>query len=253
MLQQLSLTIDCQVLALKSGLCLLTRLEYLERLTINVEGSFEYDLDQVEGKDFAWLQNYSSERRQPSQPASSLVSSFFSHASVSSSSSRHAQRTSSFERDCSDCINKNWCEATRDQISGYTFPRGRRTWMDTRRAKIRQQQIENDYCFDFGWEVPTVDGVKDFMIYGTFLDIEARLQGHLFQQMQERDLHQQQKQEHPGLLLTPTSPWPNMERVSFSYRDCAGQQGKLVRKYTELGVQVMKQLRPDIKISCEFT
>ena len=259
MLQELSLTIDCQVLALKNGLCLLTRLEHLERLTIHVEKSIDHNLDEVRGEDFAWIQQHSSRSQQQVSPSlSSLVPSFFSRASVGGSSLRKGQRASSFEENCSHCIDTIWKQATHDAVSGTAFSGGRLTWMETRRSKLQQQQRENSYCSDFDLEVPAVDGVKDFMVYGTLLDIEARLQAHLFRQKQDRDQQPQQHQRQAGLgsltaQISSAQPWPNMERISLSYGGCFGRKGKVVRKHTERGVQVIKQLRPEIVISCEFT
>jgi len=253
-LEDLSLSMNhCQALALESGLCLLTRLQSLERLSIHTDMSNSYGPNQLHESRFAWIQTRPSE-------AASVRGPMLAHLprSLTSSFSRH------------DASLEEALKEIRRLKGSHKLSETTKFWL------WREEQERNRYRSYFTGPVPMVDGLKGFGFCGTYFDIEACLEAQLFRFPPPKALAEETSsrwmsvsRETPAAASSSLSSstswsssrlvmvegqhiWPRMQKITFSFGQEKNEKGQSMVKQMELGCAVLKRLRPGIQFSCPF-
>ncbi|GJJ70834.1 hypothetical protein EMPS_03184 [Entomortierella parvispora] len=247
-LQELSLSLDSHVLAPESGVCLLTRLKYLRKLSLATEYPEPYGEKAFNARDLAWIRgcdgsdvdvNESQTSGSPLSPSSLLRSTVMGSWWKRDRGGHHV------------CDDYRYCLDRIREKSDLSHLSQTDAVLDRQRT-----QQENLYLSDYDRPLPMVDGLEDFEFCGSFLEIEAFYQARLFhleQEHQERNNRQDLTQQQPSSTRRMTQPWPHLEHLTFMYGWCVSRRNKEAQKEL-LGVQqILKQLRPDIEVSCQFS
>ena len=269
-LQDLSLSIGYQVWPLTKGLCLLTRLHQLRRLELRTFGANSSDREPFQREDFAWIQGCTNQGSQSSSSSSSLSSSI---SGLKSLLLHRGSRPQPVDEEALDwrfayydyqyCLNKMRTHTILHHSTGTTLYNPYDVESD--RSRIRQQQRLSDYHTDYkngpdpDGPLPMVDGLQDFMIYGTFLDIEACLEARVFRvqetlrQLQELQ-HQKQEQTQQVMggrsameIARTSQPWPELEQFRLTHEYTLYEpHDKTHHKNWGRALDYMKELRPEI-------
>jgi len=264
-LQDLSIKIECPLFKLESGLCLLTRLSDLRRLSLSTE-SFRNEYSPQElfrKKDFAWIQgiedsNITTAKLKTLTPESVSTSSTGSTFRTLSGFLRKEGRgpllrtlaapekeVSSLQDGLRDCLKMaqelSESEPRVELLTPSDLP------LEDHRARIRQQQ-DRGCCStdtaDYNLEPPVgickFDGLYNMDYCGTYLELEAHFQARLFAM----------SDEGKAKGRTPKRPWPKMKQLILSNGRLFGNSKILVKEQADFVQQLLRELRPDIDISC---
>ncbi|KAG0056027.1 hypothetical protein BGZ83_006640 [Gryganskiella cystojenkinii] len=203
-----------RVFKLESGLCLLTRLRYLDRLAIYSD--LEKSEDFFDGFDcprspVVWIQGCDD------------------HPSVLKRYRESLDATQQFSL---------WSPSFSDP----SFTTG------TSLTQV-QQQVDNKYESDYDRSM--VDGLADLKLCGSTLDIEALLQARMHQFEVERESKQGYGQ-HVQDSDRHHRPWPVLKRLVLSYALCRPTEARqIIQKLFGQTQQILEEMRPDIEFHCQ--
>jgi len=238
-LQRLLLGFEYQVWELRSGLCLLTRLNHLQHLEIHTAGSGQGSQSPLRATDFVWIQG----TRGRSEPEASLA---FPLSAISilfhSSKASVAPSWENIHDDYMACL-----ETLRASTNYGHKPADL--------ARLQQQQEENQYLSDYDCPVPIVDGLEGSEWCGSLLDIEARLQAQIFQLLKNNKTLMVDDRKPTAVDVASTGffqPWPCLVEMVFSHEYASDQSIEGTRTYIGAGCGILKKWRPDVKVVGRF-
>ncbi|KAG0049027.1 hypothetical protein BGZ83_006126 [Gryganskiella cystojenkinii] len=246
-LEDLSIVLRCPTFALESGLCLLTRLQYLQRLEVISDYAGPHYGDRFPVRDFGWITEITNP---PTPPKPKVVASVISSLVSSMTFKKRdtfddRDQTDHISEDFQYCIDKN--RASLRKTVGADNAAGK--W---KFSKIQWQQHDNHYRSDYDRIPfkPMVDGLEGLEYCGSLLDIDARLNSMLFALLTEQQKRKTQITDTIRVQLRATQPWPLLETLVLSFGSCCKGSGiELPSKLIE-GQKILRKLRPDIAIFC---
>ncbi|KAG0041242.1 hypothetical protein BGZ83_002115, partial [Gryganskiella cystojenkinii] len=229
-LEQLSIDLVFQLYSLESGLCLLTRMEQLRRLSIytflreTTRRKFS-----CQPSDFAWIQGYSTGK----DLASSLPPSSFLWKNNSGDNDREQARNG--YQDCLEAIKKLSILENASEL-----------WTAIESARVKEQQEKHLYATDYDRPRPMVDGVSE-LGFMTSVDIEARLRSQIYR------LDQETQENMNSERLVVTKPWPYLQRLVLSCGSCKGLPGRIHEHRAGQALKMLRRMRPEIEFCCQYS
>lgn len=242
-LQVLSLVISNHVWALRSGLCLLTRLWDLQLLELRLEPAPCLKLEQYKRSDFAWIRAGVRSRASSSPPLGATEMNFRSGSKSWNRSLRPSallNHNATTEKDFAECLEKARKRSIEGDDRRFDPIAGNKEGI---RERLLKQQLDNGYRTSYDRDLPMVDGLKGHQFSGSYLDIEAFLhaQQYILRSSPQVLQQQQQQQQQMTQSIAPKGdadstvvettrsmpePWSNMEQFIIVYETYASQRRK---------------------------
>ncbi|KAG0049706.1 hypothetical protein BGZ83_005477 [Gryganskiella cystojenkinii] len=260
-LQELSLTMDCQVLALESGVCLLTRLRSLRRLELVMDFPCSYYDSGFHANDLSWIVGRQAGPETSLSPilSNNVVPSFLRRSLVSAANGIASKRRGGTPPDpyraYTYCINK-----FRKWSMQYLEKGVQPAELRAEKARMLAQQERNKFESDYDRAgIPMVDGLEDLDFLGTSCDIEGCLKAQIYrlQHQYERDLRQQQnlangQDQDCSTITRSVQPWAELQQLIVSQEYATNPDVAFPRSQIEERLPILKRLRPDIEILTKF-
>ncbi|KAG0045543.1 hypothetical protein BGZ83_009255 [Gryganskiella cystojenkinii] len=268
-LEDLTIVIDnARPFALESGLCLLTRLNELRRLSIYTNfDKYCARQDYIEGS-LNWM-HPGTARLTPvktittetaGRRLSDAISSVFRHGLPKNNINNETYTTPFVDymgesRKLTENEHRT-NDPTPNPMGGGLTPQNVRA----QRQLLKIAEYRTDYS-RLVPEVPVVDGLEDLVYCGSYLDLEACLKASLVRYLQQQETSKthttRTRSEKAALPLQDKRrggggrPWLKMERFTINYAKCYGKEGEVMQDQVKRVRRDLRTLRPDIEINCQ--